>query len=191
LDPIPPGKGKPGLLKEKEKAKNRGLNILATFTLLFAFWLILSGFFDLFHIFLGVICCGIISYASHDLIFTQTNLKTLRERHRAGKNFFLYLPWLMYQIYLANLHLIYLVWHPGMPIHPEIIRFKTKWKGDLVLVTMANSITLTPGTITLDVRQGEFYVHALSKKVADDLLGGEMQDRVGRVFGEDDWRVDE
>jgi multicomponent Na+:H+ antiporter subunit E len=97
----------------------------------------------------------------------------------------------MYQIYLANVHVVYLVWSPRMPIEPKIIRFKTKWQGDLVLVTMANSITLTPGTITLDIREGEFYVHALSRKVADDLLGGEMQARVGRIYGEEDWRVHE
>ena len=175
----------------QEKKKFHGLNFLAVFTLLFAFWVFLSGFFDLFHLSLGVICCAIVSYGSYDLIFTQTNLRNLKERHRAGKNFILYLPWLIYQIYLANVHVVYLIWHPRMPIDPKIIRFKTKWQGDLVLVTMANSITLAPGTITLDIREGEFYVHALSKKVADDLLGGEMQDRVGRIYGEEDWRRDE
>jgi multicomponent Na+:H+ antiporter subunit E len=175
-------------LEEIEKKKFHWLNFLATFTLLFAFWMILSGFFDLFHLSLGVICCALVSYASHDLLFTESNL---RKRHITGKNFVFYIPWLIYQIYLANVHVVYLVWHPKMPIDPKIIRFKTKWQGDLVLVTMANSITLTPGTITLDIRDGEYYVHALSKKVADDLLGGEMQDRVGRIYGEEDWRVDE
>ncbi len=175
----------------QEQKKFHGLNFLAVFTLLFAFWVFLSGFFDLFHLSLGVICCAIVSYGSYDLIFTQTNLRNLKERHRAGKNFILYLPWLIYQIYLANVHVVYLVWHPGMPIDPEIIRFKTKLRSDLALVTLANSITLTPGTITLDIRDGEYYVHALSKKVADDLLTGEMQDRVGRVYGEEDWRCDE
>ena len=102
----------------------------------------------------------------------------------AGKNFILYLPWLIYQIYLANLHVVYLVWHRGMPIDPKIIRFKTKLESDLALVTLANSITLTPGTITLDIRDGEYYVHALSKKVADDLLTGDMQNRVAKIYGE-------
>jgi multicomponent Na+:H+ antiporter subunit E len=178
-------------LEEIEKKRFHWLNFLATFTLLFAFWMLLSGFFDLFHLSLGVICSLLVSYASHDFLFTQTNLKNLAERHRAGGKFLLYLPWLIYQIYLANLHVVYLVWHPKMPIDPKIVRFKTRWRGDLVLVTMANSITLTPGTITLDIREGEYYVHALSKKVADDLLGGEMQYRVGKIFGEGDWSVNE
>jgi multicomponent Na+:H+ antiporter subunit E len=175
-------------LKEVEKKKFHGLNFLATFTILFAFWMLLSGFFDLFHLSMGAICSAIVSYACHDLLFTESNL---HKRHITGKKFVCYLPWLIYQIYLANVHVVYLVWHPRMPIDPKIIRFKTKWQGDLVLVTMANSITLTPGTITLDIREGEFFVHALSKKVADDLIGGEMQDRVGRIYGEGGWRVDE
>jgi multicomponent Na+:H+ antiporter subunit E len=176
---------------EEGNRRNRGLNFLATFTILFAFWIFLSGLLDFFHLSLGAICSAILAYTSHGLFFTQTNLKTLHERHSAGGKFLLYLPWLLYQIYLANVHVVYLVWKPRMPIDPKIIRFRTKWRGDLVLVTMANSITLTPGTITLDIRDGEFYVHALSQKVADDLFGGEMQDRVGRIYGEEDWRVDE
>ncbi len=167
--------------------KFHGLNFLAVFTILFAFWMLLSGFFDLFHLSIGAICSALISYTSHDLLFAETNLK---KRHGTGKKFLFYLPWLMYQIYLANVHVVSLVLSPKMPIDPKIIRFKTKFTGDLVLVTLANSITLTPGTITVDIREGEFYVHSLSKKVADDLLGGEMQDRVARIYGEEGWRVD-
>lgn len=171
-----------------EKKGFHGLNFLTTFALLFLFWAFLSGFWDLFHLSLGAICAAIVAYASHDLLFTGTNL---RHRHVIWKNFVLYLPWLIYQIYLANIHVVYLVWHRRMPIDPKIIRFKTRFEGDLVLVTLANSITLTPGTITLDIRNGEYYVHALSVKVAEDLLAGEMQDRVGRIYGEGVWRVDE
>lgn len=178
-------------MEDPGKRKVRGLDVLATFTILFAFWIFLSGFFDLFHLSLGLICSTLVAYISHDLFFTHTNLPTLRKRHRAGGNFLLYLPWLLYQIFLANIHVVYLVWHPEMPIDPKIIRFKTRWKGDLILTTMANSITLTPGTITLDIQKGEFFVHALSKKVADDLLAGRMQDRVGKIYGEEEWRVHE
>jgi multicomponent Na+:H+ antiporter subunit E len=168
--------------------KFHGINFLATFTIMFGFWILLSGFFDLFHFTEGAICSALVAYLSHDLLFRESNL---RQRHMTGKNFVLYLPWLLYQIYLANLHVVYLVLSPRMPIDPKIIRFKTKFRGDLTFVTMANSITLTPGTITLDIRDGEFYVHAISKKVADDLLGGEMQDRVAKIYGEGDWRVHE
>ena len=64
--------------------------------------------------------------------------------------------------------------------------FKTKLESDISNVTLANSITLTPGTITIDIKDGVFYVHALSQKVADDLNAGEMEDRVAHIFMEAD-----
>ena len=72
-----------------------------------------------------------------------------------------------------------------MVIDPRIIRFKTKLKKDLSLMTFGNSITLTPGTITVLIKEGDFYVHAIDKKVAEDLLTGEMEDKVAHVFMED------
>jgi multicomponent Na+:H+ antiporter subunit E len=73
-----------------------------------------------------------------------------------------------------------------MPIDPKIIRFKTKLESDMSMVALANSITLTPGTITMDIEEREFIVHALSKKVADDLNTGEMEDRIAHIFMEAD-----
>ncbi len=73
-----------------------------------------------------------------------------------------------------------------MPITPQVMTFKTKLETDISNVTLANSITLTPGTITIDIRDEVFYVHALSQKVADDLNAGEMEDRVAHIFMEAD-----
>ena len=96
--------------------------------------------------------------------------------------FIKYIPWLLYQILLSNIHVAYLVLSPKLPIDPKMIRFKTKLKKEMSLAVFANSITLTPGTITADIKNGEFYVHALSKKVADDLLTGEMENKVAEIF---------
>ena len=72
-----------------------------------------------------------------------------------------------------------------MPIEPHMIRVKVRLKKDISIVTYANSITLTPGTITADIADGEFYIHCISKKVADDLFTGEMENRVAHIFLED------
>ena len=69
-------------------------------------------------------------------------------------------------------------------IHPQVIEIDSKLKSEISKVTFANSITLTPGTITMEIEDEKFYVHALSQKVADDLLTGEMEDRVAHVFDE-------
>jgi len=87
---------------------------------------------------------------------------------------------------LANIHVAALALNPKMPIDPKIITFKTKLESDVSWVTLANSITLTPGTVTVDIKDGVFYVHALSKKVADDLNTGEMEDRVAHIYMEAD-----
>jgi len=154
-----------------------------TFFILFLLWVVLSGRFDLFHLSLGVISCGIVTLFSGDLLFPGP-----RPRHllRSWGRFIRYLPWLLYQIFLANLHLLYLSFHPRMMdlIDPEIIRFKSRLRTDFALVTFANSITLTPGTITISVSlDGEFKVHAIDK-ASGDPLPGEMERRIAGAFGE-------
>jgi multicomponent Na+:H+ antiporter subunit E len=158
------------------------MRYIITFCILFLNWVIWSGKFDAFHLTLGGIACLIVTYTTHDLLFErkQFSFKDISEVIRL----LLYIPWLIYQIVLANIHVASLVLNPRMPIDPKMIRFKSRLKKDISLVTFANSITLTPGTITADITDGEYYVHALNKKVADDLLSGEMENKVAHVFRE-------
>ena len=70
-------------------------------------------------------------------------------------------------------------------IDPRIIQFRSKLKKEMALVTFANSITLTPGTITVSVNIDEdFSVHAIDKKSREDLPG-EMEERIAMAFGEE------
>jgi multicomponent Na+:H+ antiporter subunit E len=70
-------------------------------------------------------------------------------------------------------------------IDPKVFKFKSKLKSDISLVTFANSITLTPGTITVYVSMdGQFSVHAIDKKSSEGLPG-EMEERIARTFGEE------
>ena len=97
-----------------------------------------------------------------------------------------YIPWLLYQIFLANIHVMYLVLHPRMMelINPKIIRFDSRLKSDYSRTTFANSITLTPGTITVNVTVlGRFSVHCINTK-AGEPLPGEMEKRIAKVFRE-------
>lgn len=159
------------------------MRYIITFFILFLNWMIWSGKFDAFHLSLGGISCLLVTYTTHDLLFKRTKF-SFKDGIEVIR-LLTYIPWLLYQIVLANIHVAYLVLNPKMPIDPKIISFKTKLKKDISLATFANSITLTPGTITADIREGEYYVHALSKKVADDLLTGEMENRVAHIFIED------
>ncbi len=156
---------------------------IVTFFILFSLWIVLSGRFDLFHLTLGVLSCVIVTLFSRDLLFPEPRARGLLG---AWIRFVSYVPWLLYQIFLANLHVLYLSFHPRMMelIDPQIVRFQSKLRKDLSLVTFANSITLTPGTITVYVSlDGDFSVHAIDEKSREGLPG-EMEDRIARAFGE-------
>lgn len=161
----------------------RKRDLAITFLVLFPFWLVLSGRFDPFHLSLGIISCGIVALFSGDLL-----ILSLGEGNRlqVTKGFLKYIPWLFLQIFLSSLHMLRLALHPRMKelIDPRVVRFKSSLKDELALVTFANSITLTPGTITVFVDlDGEFRVHAIDRKCAE-ALPGEMERRVGAIFGE-------
>lgn len=171
------------IFKGAKQTKAEVTRFIATFIIMFGFWLLLSGHYDLFHISIGVLCCGLVSHVSHDLLFANPRAGDMRV---IVKRFITYIPWLIYQIAMSNLHVARLALSPSMPIYPEIITFKTKLESDISMVTLANSITLTPGTITVDVKDGVYYVHAVSKKTAGDLMTGEMEDRIAHIFMEAD-----
>jgi len=158
---------------------------LITFIIMFGVWVLLSGKFDSFHLSLGGISCAIVAFLSSDLLFPSHTTKGLSVQLC---RWLLYVPWLMVEIVKANLHVTYLVFHPRMMdmIDPRIIKFRSKLKSDMALVTFANSITLTPGTITVDVSlDGDFKVHAIDKE-SGDPLPGEMETKIAKVFGKSD-----
>jgi multicomponent Na+:H+ antiporter subunit E len=154
-----------------------------TFIIMFTLWVLLSGHFDSFHLTLGLISSGIVSFLSSDLLFPSPKIRGLLPQ---WGRFIRYVPWLMLEIIKANLHVTYLVFHPRMMelIDPRIVKFRSKLKSDLALVTFANSITLTPGTITVSVSiDGDFKVHAIDK-ASGDPLPGVMEENIARAFGE-------
>lgn len=97
---------------------------LATFVAMFTFWVVLSGMFDAFHLTLGVISCLLVAHFSHDLLFYGDDDQSWV---RGLWGFITYVPWLFYQIIIANLQVAYVVLHPRMfeLIDPHVIRFKT------------------------------------------------------------------
>lgn len=157
------------------------LSFLLTAILMFIFWFALSGQTIPLLLILGVISSLLVAYWSHDLLIGKMD-----KAPDFGRIFRIlkYIPWLAWQIVLSNLHLIYLVLHPKMPIEPQMVRFKHDLKTDMGIVLLGNSITLTPGTITIDADRNEFIVHAVSSKTAQDLLSGDMQARIKAIEGD-------
>lgn len=152
-----------------------------TFLILFGFWIILSGKFDLFHLTLGLISTALVTFLSSDLLFHDR--KKRGRLAEAGRFIFRYVPWLLVQIVLSTIHVSILALHPRMKkrIDPRIMRFKTRLEKGISRVVFANSITLTPGTITIRDEEGEFYVHAIDAKSAQGVPGA-MEGNIARVF---------
>ena len=171
------------IFRSAQESRHRIQNFIVTSLLLFAFWVVLSGRFDVFHLSIGVFCSLLVARLSHDLLFANIRIG---DHWLVLVRFLAYAPWHIYQIFKANVYVAYLTLSPKPSIDPGIVKFKTKLETDISWVILANSITLTPGTITMDIRDGEFYVHALDKRMAQDLNTGEMEDRVAHIFMEAD-----
>lgn len=153
---------------------------VATFVVMFAFWVIMSGMFDGFHLTLGVISCLLVAWFSHDLLFAEGDIRSWT---RDLLGLALYLPYLFKEIVVANVQMAYIVLHPRMLdiIDPSLVRFKTSLKRPVSKVTLAQSITLTPATVTVSIDGDEFTVYALTRSGAESLPG-EMEQRVATAF---------
>lgn len=156
------------------------------FFLLFANWIVFSGKFDAFHLGLGVISSLFIAWISQDFLFHDRS-KTWEERMREAGAFLQYIPWLIVEIIKANLHVFKLAMTRNgyEEVAPRIVTIKTYLKTDFAKFVFANSITLTPGTITMLIRGDVFHVHTMSQFLEDDLLEGAIERKVAEVFEPD------
>jgi multicomponent Na+:H+ antiporter subunit E len=152
---------------------------IATFVIMLGFWVVMSGMFDAFHFSLGVLCCLLVAHFSSELLFPEHGKPWVREL----VGLILYFPWLVKEIILANLQVAYVILHPQMleKIDPHLFRFKSKLTRPMAKVAMAQSITLTPGTITVNIHEDEFTVYALTAEAAE-ALPGEMEERIARAL---------
>lgn len=150
---------------------------LILFVALYATWLLLSGHYDATLMTYGALSCAVVvALVAHLGILDVEALPV-----HLGIRPLLYVPWLLKEIVLSNLSVARVILDPKLPIHPRILRVAASQKTHVGQVIYANSITLTPGTVTLDVRDGVFLVHALTNDSAEGLLSGEMDRRVAHL----------
>ena len=156
---------------------------IVIFFLLLLNWVILSGKFDAVHLGLGVISCLVVTYISHDLLYHDRK-KGLGERLRETGAFLRFLPWITWEVVKANLHVFKLATTKAgyEEMSPRVVTFETYLKTDFAKFVLANSITLTPGTITMLIRGDIFHVHTMSQFLEDDLLTGAIERKVAEVF---------
>lgn len=147
------------------------------FCALLGFWLLLSGHFTLF-----LVAAGVGSSAA--VVWFALRMEVV-DREGVPADFWrvalAYWPWLGWEIVKAAWDVSKIIVHPRLPISPALVRFEPSQQSSIGLVTHANSITLTPGTITVQASAQEFLVHGLTKAGAEACVGSEMDRRIRRL----------
>ena len=166
-----------------------GLRVLAALPfglVLFGLWLVLSPKRDPFHLTLGALAACVISLLAARLVLQPPPIVAPNGPaliRMPWHRLVVYLPWLGGQVVVASLQVAYVVLHPRLPLSPRLLRLHARYPHTLARLTLANSITLTPGTVTLDVDGDEFLVHTLTETGGRELERGTMPDRVLTLYG--------
>ncbi|MFA9459305.1 Na+/H+ antiporter subunit E [Thiohalorhabdus methylotrophus] len=140
---------------------------------LFVLWILLSGHFDGLLLSLGIASSLLVALLAGRIDAADRE----PQRMAVGPALITYWAWLAWQVILSNIDVARRVLSPSLPISPCIVRVRASQKTDLGRVIFANSITLTPGTVSIDLQGDEVEVHALSREAAEDLQSGAMDRR--------------
>jgi len=146
----------------------------------FGFYLLVGGELSTFNLATGAVTATIVAGVLRR-ISTQGSVELRLLAGRLGR-MALYVPFLLWEIVKANVDIARVVLHPDLPIDPAVVEFDAAVWSELPATTLANSITLTPGTLTVDVTQRHFTVHSLTGGARTDLLAGGLERAVRFVF---------
>lgn len=155
------------------------MRLVSLWIVLVAFWLLMSGHYTGFLITLGLLAAlgttllamrmGIVDAEGHPVELLVQAVT--------------YWPWLVVEIAKSAGRVTRIILDPALPISPTLVRVRAHQKTPVGRATYANSITLTPGTISVRLEGDDIIVHALERAGADDLEAGEMDERVREFEG--------
>ena len=147
---------------------------IIVFILSFLIWLMLTGIQDVQEIVAGVIVAALVAIFSGHFLVTSTKKNSFIKRVLYGIRYILKFLWEMIK---ANLHVAWIVIHPRLPVRPGIIKIHSELKKDVSLTMLANSITLTPGTLTIDIdeQQHNLYIHLI------DVLSTDVEENTKHI----------
>lgn len=177
-----------GSTQERKIETNSILAWLKLFLIILAVWFILSGTFKLPFVIYGPVASLIISIYCLPLCKFK-GIRTDRIYYVFNVNpfrFLFYFIWLVGEIVKSSLSVAKVVLIGEKAMNPKILWFKADYDNPTARTLLANSITLTPGTVTLDIfDNGVYSVHALTDSAAEGLIDGRMQNKVADLFNED------
>lgn len=141
------------------------------------FWLALSGHFSLLSLGLGILSVALVVGILIRMDRADEEPRFLRPTPRLAG----YGLWLIGAVVKSNIEVAQRIWDPRLPVRPVWQRLDTEVETPMERTLYANSITLTPGTLTTDVHEDHFLVHALSVSDLDALRDGSMESRIRRL----------
>lgn len=155
-------------------------SVVVALCTLMLLWVSLSGYFNALQLGLGVVSVVAVTWLTVHLDIPTLDRSRLKMMLRLPR----YSLWLTREILVSNMLVAKIILSPDMPLKRTMISSKPKQHSDLGVTIYANSITLTPGTVTIDVDADGLSVHALNQRIADDLMSDQMNVQVARLEGE-------
>jgi len=156
-------------------------SVLTTFAVAYGFYLALGRATDPFDVVTGAISAGIVAVALSGLVFEDP--PALGRSGRRLLRAVAALPVLLWEILKANVALAAVLLDPRLPIDPEVVRVESAAESDLERTAFASAVTLTPGTVVLDVTDEAYHVHALTAASRESLREETIERGVRFVFG--------
>lgn len=155
------------------------MRVISFFISLLIFWWLVSWQTSLQLMIIGAVCCLGVTILSIKLGIVDSEGHPIEKIPR----FFIYAFWLLWEILVANIDVVKLVWNPRLPIQPKMFTTPNPMKSGFGSTLYANSITLTPGTVTVSIDKEDMLVHALTQSSEDSLLEGAMARKCRWVEG--------
>ena len=178
---------KQGVLNNNNIVGSSLVHKLSMFVVLFGFWMVLSGRTETKFIVYGLLTAAVTTWVTYPLLLVP-NKEGSKKYFVFGVSipkFIMYFFWLMWQLVLANIDVLLATTAQELDIDPKVVRFYFRADNPMASVVLANSITLTPGTVTINVTDDGLYeIHALTKGAAAGVLDGSMQKKVAALYGE-------
>ncbi len=150
------------------------------------FWYLMSGYFDFTHSLMGVISVCIvlaINYRLKKHTYFEGETDVIYDIRFSYVPF--YFGWLLVQIVISGIHVAKILLSPSLPIQTSVVKFKVNYPNPHCKMILGNSITLTPGTLTVDIQGDEFIVHAISPNSFEGIASDEMPRQVLKLFTKD------
>lgn len=164
-------------------------------SLLFGLWVVLSGKIEPLFLTPGILSAILVVVVTERIFHPNETIgyamppNSLNWLLRSILRLFRYLPYLLWEILIANLHVARLILSPSMPVSPALIEFESPLETESANALLAQSITLTPGTITVDMSHHRLLVHCLSENTRQSLVNGELIKKVANVYGQSNLKL--